>query len=402
MVELARCIFPAVAQGAAMRSVVHVVATLDPRSGGLREAVLGLSRALRRRGEDSIQILSNDGKEALDHFGLNSEDRRLFCSAECGSGITALLRQRRRPLLSANTPPDIVHTHGLWTPLNHLASSEAKRGNVKLVVQTHGMLDQWALDQSRLKKMLALYAYQKRDLTRADLLVATCTNELESLRTFGLRNPVAVIPNGINMSCLRSFDAIDDAGRLKTALFLSRLHPKKGLEDLLIAWSLIRPKGWKIRVVGDGDPAYVKKIEGLITAKGLIDQVLLEGGCYGEERYQYYEEADLFILPSYGENFGMVVLEALIHGLPVLTTDRTPWEALATSGSGWIVEPGVEPLMAALSSALALGNEQHKSMRASARKLARQYSLTSSAAKLAEAYHWVLNGGATPATIYTD
>ncbi len=383
-----------------MRSV-HVVATLDPRSGGLQEAVLGLSCALRRRGDDSIQILSNDRKETLDQFGLRSEDRRLFCSAESGSGITALLRQRRRPLLSANTPPDVVHSHGLWAPLNHLACSEAKRRNVKLVVQTHGMLDQWALAQSRLKKMVALYAYQKRDLTRADLLVATCTNELESLRTFGLRNPVAVIPNGIDSSGLRPFGVNVGSGRLRTALFLSRLHPKKGLEDLLIAWSLIRPKGWRIKVVGDGNPEYVKRIRGLIANKGLADEVFLEGACYGEERYRYYEEADLFILPSYGENFGLVVLEALAHGLPVLTTNRTPWGVLAETGSGWIVEPGVKSVSGGLKIALALGDEQRKSIRVSARRLAEQYSWQSSAEKLFEVYQWLLNGGRIPVTVST-
>jgi glycosyltransferase involved in cell wall biosynthesis len=272
---------------------------------------------------------------------------------------------------------------------------------VKLVVQTHGMLDEWALDQSRLKKMIALHFYQKRDLTRADLLVTTCTHELESLRTFGLRNPVAVIPNGIERLGPRSFDVIGGSGRLRTALFLSRLHPKKGLEDLLIAWSLIRPKGWRIKVVGDGNPEYVKRIRGLIATKGLADEVFLEGACYGEERYRYYEEADLFILPSYGENFGLVVLEALAHGLPVLTTNRTPWGVLAETGSGWIVEPGVKSVLGGLKIALALGDEQHKSIRVSARRLAEQYSWQSSAEKLFEVYQWLLNGGRIPATVST-
>lgn len=135
-----------------MRSI-QIVTTLNPRSGGLAESVRGLSRALRKS-ISSIQILTNDRTEALDQFGLNADDRALVCSTKFDPRISALFRQQMRPVFSGNAPPDIVHSHGLWEPFIHAACSEAKRSNIKLVIQTHGMLDVWAMKQSWLKKKL--------------------------------------------------------------------------------------------------------------------------------------------------------------------------------------------------------------------------------------------------------
>lgn len=382
-----------------MRST-HVVNTLNPRSGGLAESVMGLSRALRESGL-STRIMSDDRKEALDRFDLNAENRAFISSTQAPSRVTDLFMRRIGLLFPRHAKPDLVHIHGLWSPLNHVACSEAKRSNIKLVIQPHGMLDDWALKQSRFKKTVALHVYQRQDLTRADLLVATCEAEFRSIRNFGLRNPVAVIPNGFDIPHERSTHFSRDSDRTRTALFLSRLHPKKGLEDLLIAWSLLRPRGWRLRVVGDGDPHLIKRIQNLILKERLVDQVFLEGGCYGEKRYRYYEVADLFILPSYGENFGIAILEALAHGVPVLTTYRTPWDALIATGSGWQVEPGVTPLLEALKIAVDLSDEQRSRMSRSAQKLADQYRWKSSAQKCAEAYQWVLKGGRVPETVHT-
>ncbi len=379
---------------------MQIVDTLNPRSGGLAEAVMGLSRALRESGL-STRIMTDDRKEALGQFDLNAEDRAFICSTQAPSRVTDLFLRRIGLLLSRHTKPDLVHIHGLWAPLNHVACSEAKRSNIKLVIQPHGMLDDWAIGQKWFKKTVALYVYQRQDLTRADLLLATSEAEFRSIRNFGLRNPVAVVPNGFDMPFVRSTHFSRDPDRIKTALFLSRLHPKKGLEDLLMAWSLLRPRGWRLRVVGDGDPALLKRIQNLILKERLADQVFLEGGCYGEKRYRYYEVADLFILPSYGENFGIVILEALAHGVPVLTTDRTPWDELIATGSGWQVEPGVMPLLEALKIAVDLSDEQWNRMSRSALKLAGQYSWKSSAQKCAEAYQWVLNGGRVPESVHT-
>lgn len=135
-----------------------------------------------------------------------------------------------------------------------------------------------------------------------------------------------MVPNGIDVALLKNgcLPKVQQVARQqRVALFLSRIHKKKGLINLLQAWAKIDPKGWLLRLAGPDEAGHLTEILDAIRAFGLTDSVQYVGSVSGEAKQRFYREADLFVLPSYSENFGVVVAEALAHGLPVITTRGT-------------------------------------------------------------------------------
>ncbi|MEW9902603.1 glycosyltransferase [Pseudomonas putida] len=285
----------------------------------------------------------------------------------------------------------LVHVHGLWFPFETRVCREALKRNMKLVISPHGMLDPWAMKQKRWKKTIAWTLYQKRLLEKADLLIVNSEQEKRNVLRLGVRAPIAVIPNGV---------ALDAAGRgmtrqqdQRTVLFLSRVAPGKGVPELLEAWSRIPDKrGFRLRIVGYADTAYQRKIERLIARLGISATVVWEGPLYGRAKWQAYCDADYFILPSHSENFGIVVAEALVAGLPVITTDQTPWQHLAEEGAGWICGVGAEAVEQALRAALVLPEFERLSMAKNARSVSENYSWHRIASRYHEAYSWLQGG----------
>ena len=150
---------------------------------------------------------------------------------------------------------DLVHTHALWVYTSMAASKWARRTGRPLIVSPHGMLDPWAVQNSRWKKRLAGWMYENAHLRRANCLHALCQSEAESIRAFGLTNPIAVIPNGINLPSESGADAAAWSDRVpehdRVMLFLSRIHPKKNLMGLLQGWSQVENRqGWHLAIAG--------------------------------------------------------------------------------------------------------------------------------------------------------
>ena len=252
--------------------------------------------------------------------------------------------------------PALVHSHGVWHPANHWAAQAARAWGVPLIIHPRGMLEPWALGQKPLKKRLALALFQRRDLESARAFVATSEMECEGLRRFGLKQPVAVIPNGVDFDDAAASD-LGGARRQdgeRIALFLSRVHPKKGVLELVQAWGQVAPAGWRLRIAGPDEGGHWGQVERLVRQLGLGARVEYLGPVEGARKAALYREADLFVLPTFSENFGVVVAEALAHGLPVITTRGAPWADLETYGCGWWIEVGVEPLVVALREAMAL------------------------------------------------
>lgn len=251
--------------------------------------------------------------------------------------------------------PDIVHIHALWSPWLYRIYRWAKTRRLPVVWSPHGMLTPWALSQKRLKKTLALALYQKRGLRGADLLHVTAPSEVEDVRRLGLKNSVIEVPLGVDVPAELP---MHEPGPVRTALFVSRVHPKKGLFDLVEAWAAIRPQGWRMVVAGPSYQDHGTQVEARARAAGLSEaEFRLVGPVYGEAKTRLYAQADLFVLPTYSENFGSVVIEALAQGCPVLTTTGAPWEGLVTHRCGWWIEPGAAPLTATLREALVLPSQ---------------------------------------------
>lgn len=302
-------------------------------------------------------------------------------------------------------PLRLFHIHGLWTPFEFHCARLARQYGAKLVFSPHGMLEPWAFRHKAVKKWLAWHIYQRKLLAQADLLLVNSYQEYQGVRARGLGNPVAVIPNAVDPAGLelRLPRRVNERRRV---LFLSRIAPVKGLDDLLEAWSRL-PAGdsFELCIAGAADPGsdYLRKMQEKAASLGLNESVCFLGPLHGPEKWAAYQQADLFVLPSRGENFGIVVAEAMMAGLPVITTDATPWAVLREQGMGWVVGNTTESLAAALSEALTLAPQELLAMGALARAYAQRFSWQEVAALYQRTYQWLLQQAVpSPDWIYLE
>ena len=292
----------------------------------------------------------------------------------------------------------LVHQHGIWLQSSHEIIGTSSRLDMPCVVAPRGMLEPWALNNSKWKKKLAWALYQKRDLQLATAFHATALSEAESIRALGFKQPIAVIANGVQLPQHPQLSGINhQSSEKRTALFLSRINPKKGLLMLLDAWKRISPDGWRLVIAGNDDSNHLPVVERKIRELSLQDQVEVAGPLFGEAKEAAYRQADLFVLPSYSENFGIVVAEALGYGVPVLTTTGCPWQELQTEGCGWWVEPTPAAIEVGLNQALSTKNEELFEMGRRGRQLVEdKYQWPGIADRMQEFYEWILNGGPQP------
>lgn len=299
----------------------------------------------------------------------------------------------REAVLSSSA--DLLHTHGIWQQPSFVALDWKHRKRRPHVASPHGMLEPWALKHNAWKKRPVWSLWEKRNMHSATVLHATSIQEASHLRGLGLAQPIAVSPPGIDLPPER--ERPSGGERIRQALFLSRIHPKKGLRDLVAAWNAVRPQGWAVTICGPDELNHRAEVEKLVVDAGLGEVFCFKGGVYGQERQQLYDTADLFILPSYSENFGIVVGEALASGVPVITTTETPWDCLEKKKCGWWVDCGVETLKVAVQSATSLGDDARHEMGKRGRRLVEEhFSWPRIASEMHSVYGWLLGRGEQP------
>lgn len=380
-------------------SVLHVTAGLHPAFGGPSRTVTHLTDALAAAPGMSVSLL------ALGRAGdpvVPSENpavsRRVLESASAQALKWAWPLRRTLMGLGRQPLPDLIHGHGLWLPANHWTACAARRWKLPLILHPRGMLEPWAVEHKGWKKRLAMACYQRRDLDTVKVLVATAEAEYVNLRQLGLKQPIAVIPNGVHVPMALELNCRSPrkVGTPRTVLFLSRIQGKKGLLNLIQAWARLRPVGWQLKIAGPDEAGHLAEVLTLARQLGVADAVDYAGEVDGPDKTALYREADLFVLPTFSENFGVVVAEALAHCLPVITTKGAPWADLVTQGCGWWIEIGVEPLVAALQNALALSDASRNAMGARGRTYVRRFDWPDIAAQHAAVYRWVLEQGDRP------
>lgn len=205
----------------------------------------------------------------------------------------------------------------------------------------------------------------------------------------GFNNPIALIPNGVEIP--PTLPRQKETGRRGRVLFLSRIHPKKGLRVLIEAWDQLAPTGWDLVIAGPDEGGHLAEVRSAVRKCNLEQKVKFPGEVWGPEKNQLYFDADLFVLPSLSENFGLVIAEALSCGVPVITTKATPWEELETHRCGWWVETGTQPLVEALRVALSLPREELREMGMRGRKLIQEkYAWGPIGQQMGEVYLWML------------
>lgn len=376
-------------------------------SGGTTFFASDLSDELAKIGVD-VLIFSNSSKNKdsnlKDLYLPKNKDIKIQLIEHQDNFISKIFAASYRKELTKriNENVNLMHITGLWEPSTHASFALARKYSIPTIVSPQGMLEPWALNNSFYKKKFSWYLYQNRDLKYINVLHATAEQEAENLKKLGLKQPIAIIPNGINF---KDYDKTQNISKFnnnnelyvkkkdyrRKLLYLSRIHPKKGLINLVKAWEKLKPNKWKVIVAGPDEGGHRQDVEKLISEKKLSEYFEFIGPVEGKSKYDLYKSSDLFILPTYSENFGIVVAEALMSGLPVITTKGAPWEGLVKNDCGWWIDIGVDPMIKTLKQALSLSPDILDQMGNRGKIYAENnFGYASIAKKMLEVYDWVL------------
>ena len=381
-------------------SLAVISGSISRIAGGLFQSVRHSSHALADRGVD-VQVYglcdaySDADQSEWQPLRPTLVPRARPLSLGLGKGLGHLLDQHR---------PDVVHQHGLWMGFSHTVDRWSKRHDRPVVISPRGMLDPWALRNSRFKKQLAGVFYEHRNLRGAAVLHALNQSEAQAIRAFGITRPIAVIPNGVTVPDSQERHAPPDFlpqdGR-NVLLFLGRLHPKKRVAELMQAWAMLADKNdpatrdWRLVVAGWGEPAYVAELARIQAQAGLGDQIILAGAVHGAAKSALLAHSNAFVLPSLSEGLPMAVLEAWSYRLPVFISEQCNlpegFESQAAIQIGTEVDCLAKDLRAGLqiSNLAEIGSRGHTLVR-------ERFSWTTIARDQHLLYDWCLNGGAPP------
>lgn len=366
------------------------VTSIDLSGGGPSRSVPILAKGLAEEGVDVTLLTQRTGQMNLrDLEGKNVKLRTYerFSAKE----IEAWIKEEKF---------DIIQLQSVWDlPYHHVAKIARKQG-IPYLVTPRGMLEPWSLEQKKWKKKLALWLYQMNDLKKASCIFTTADMEAEHVRRLGVNVPCSVIPNGIETS---GYTCRNDETHIeKRILFLSRIHEKKGIEILIEAFSKLREESlelreWSVMIVGNGEAEYIEGLKQRVKSKGMEGRIQILPPVFGKEKINFYQSSALFCLPSYSENFGMVIAEAMSCGVPAITTTNCPWEILNKTNTGWCIDLSVENLKKALQEAMAMDSTElyEKGQRAS-RLVYEQFNYRNVARRTKELYEWILKGGSAP------
>ncbi|MDY7545653.1 glycosyltransferase [Glaciimonas sp. CA11.2] len=381
-----------------MMIFLHTVGSLSVDRGGPSRTVSSLSDALASIGV-TIYLVTMADSTASDLRCLPSEKGVGTVVAEDAGlpGKLGFYLRQKLVALIREAKVEGIHDHGLWGATNFWSAFSARKGGIPFFLSPRGMLEPWSLAQKRVKKSLAMLIYQRRILNHVSVFFATSKEEANNIRKIGLRQPIAIIPNGVALPETHRYLDDKDGEQTRTVLFLSRIHEKKGLINLVRAWASIAPLNWKLVIAGNDYDGHEATVRREVSKLGLIDAVKFVGSVEGRNKESLYLAADIFVLPTFSENFGVVVAEALAYGVPVITTTGAPWEELHEHDCGWWVAPEVESIARGLQDGMSRTDVERYEMGLRGRQLvAEKYSWSSIGLSTLAVYEWVLKKGPRP------
>jgi len=306
---------------------------------------------------------------------------------------------------------DLLHLHGLWMYPSLACIKWACLTKRPYVVSPHGMLDPWALRNSAWRKRLAGWAYENANLRGAACIHALCDSELQAIRAYGLRNPVAVVPNGVDLACRQAFKPPVWGAKLpesvKILLYLGRLHPKKNLTRMLLAWKALAREGaleqWRLVIAGWDQNGHEAELRRLAEELGIAESVMFVGPQFGEDKSASFHRASAFVLPSLSEGLPVAVLEAWAHALPVVMTPQCNLPEGFAVSAAVRVEPDPVSIAVGLREIVGMSEDERLAMGERGRRLVEErFSWPKVAGQMKALYNWVLGGGPRPEWVETS
>ena len=357
---------------------LHYIPSIDRTSGGVGTYMQLLTAELGKLVE--LHVVTHKEKNPLElknchvHF---IENNNPFLPKEKKNFI----------FLLNEIKPDVFHANCCWLPMSAYTAMWARNAGYHVVYTPHGMLEPWIMKRHYwTKKFPASLLFQKRGIQIANVIHATAESEKHNLTQLGWNNNIEVIPNCVEIDKITMKESWI---RNKNILFLSRVHVKKGINFLIEATANLKTElqGYTINIAGEGEESYINELKQLASKLGVENLIHFIGGVYGDKKWELFKKADLFVLPTHSENFGIVVAEALACGTPVITTQGTPWQELESYHCGWWTEIGTEATTKALKEFLQCTETQLEQMGKNGRKLIEEkYSSQKVAQDMVELY----------------
>jgi glycosyltransferase involved in cell wall biosynthesis len=364
--------------------IKHVIPSVADVASGPTYSVQSLCKELSLLGSE-VELLTTRVSPSANLFLAKSFSRKYFSKKRLAFS-PELYRYLR------NSEYDVLHNHSLWMMPNVYPGIVAKKLRKKLITSPRGTFSDWAISRNRFAKKLMWILGQRLSISFACCVHATSFQEFQDLRRRGVNKPMCIIPNGYD--CPADIAVKPKGGELKRFLYLGRLHPIKGLENILTAWKSIQDvlTNWEIRFVGPGDEGYLKKLSDQIQ-RDAIKRITIRDQVEGDDKSKEYLEASAYILASYSENFAMTVVEALGHGLPCIVSKGAPWEEVETNRCGKWVSNAPESLSNAMMNLGMLKSEELEAMGLRGRAFVESsFTWNRIATQMMDVYKWIYGG----------
>jgi glycosyltransferase involved in cell wall biosynthesis len=377
---------------------LSVVSHLDPRYGGLSTVVPQLSSSIARTGMFSMEVEAFCAPDEL--YSVSNHPELLVNTWPTSRASWLRDRNLRQQFQERVRAADGLHIHGLWEQSTAIAANTARSLRKPYIVSAHGMLESWALQNKKLKKKIYSLLVERGNLRGATCLHALTHAEARDYRRYGVRTPIAVIPNGVDIP--ESIDPKPFLNRFpslkgkQVILFMGRIHFKKGLDILIKSWARVakqRPDTHLVLAGPDFENTRAS-VEKLVAEYGLSDQVLFTGMLRNELKWSALAVAECFVLPSYSEGLSVSVLEAMGVGLPVIVTEQCNVPEVETFQTGWLIKSEIDSLTSSLKELLSNSVAQNRAIGSRGRQLVHdRYNWASVTSQMIDLYRWIEDGG---------
>jgi poly(glycerol-phosphate) alpha-glucosyltransferase len=380
--------------------VGFLVSSVSREAGGMFHSVQGLAKAVASTNTTVSVFGISDPNSALDLMKWWPLSVHALRPQFRGWGYS---NQLVPALLAADL--DFLSVHGLWKYCSVASRRWHRRTGLAYMVHPEGMLESWALGNVRWKKRIAALLYENQHLRSAACLRALSEAEARSIRGYGLRNPICVIPNGVDLPDLSQGNGKSQLKSRRTLLYLGRLHPKKNLANLIRAWNktfnsqACKSDCWILAIAGWDQGGY----EGELKRMAATDSVVFLGARFGAEKSGSYRACDAFILPSLSEGLPMTVLEAWAYAKPVLMTPECNLPEGFAANAALRIGTTPEDIAAGLKQLGEMSDNDRSQMGTRGRALvATKFSWPRIGEQMRAVYEWVVGGGSVPKSIRLD